>query len=132
MQKHNAHYSECLITLGIYIIESEHEGKMHSNKNKNAILTILKRYPMLECFFKHKSFAGEDGFAKESLMIQNFTEDPFSLCGKVGYSLIKEIVEKIPSPYSINDLEIIAFCPLHFAFTPLLPAAFEPHLTYFQ
>ena len=107
MCKNNANYSECFIKLEISIVEFEHDGKLHSNRNKNAILTILKRCPVLECFFKHKSFVDEDGFAREYLAIQNFTEDTFALCGKVEYSLIKEIVEKIPKPYSVNDLEII-------------------------
>ena len=56
MCKNNANYSECFIKLEVSIVEFEHEGKLHSNRNKNAILAILKRYPMLECFFKHKRF----------------------------------------------------------------------------
>ena len=107
MCKNNANYLECFIKLEVSIVEFEHDGKLHSNRNKNAILTILKRYPVLECFFKHKSFVDEDGFVREYLAIQNFTEDTFALCGKVEYSLIKEIVEKIPRPYNVNDLEII-------------------------
>ena len=59
MQLYNVIYLECFIKLEVSIIEFEHEEKLHSNRNKNAILTILKRYPMLECFFKHKSFVDE-------------------------------------------------------------------------
>ncbi|MBQ8145364.1 MAG: hypothetical protein IJ039_01130 [Clostridia bacterium] len=107
IQTHNFTFSECLIKLEVSIVEFEHEGKLHSNRNKNAILTILKHYPMLNDFFEHKSYIDDDGFAKEILTIKNFTEDTFSSCGKVEYSMIKEIVEKIPRPYSVNALEII-------------------------
>ena len=107
MQKYNAHYSECFIKLEVSIIEFEHKGKLHSNRNKNAVLTILKHYPMLNDFFEHKSFVDKDGFLRESLTIKNYTEETFELCGEVEYSLIKEFAEKIPRPYSVNNLEII-------------------------
>ena len=54
MCKNNANYSECFIKLEISIVEFEHDGKFHSNRNKNAILTILKRCPVLECFSNTK------------------------------------------------------------------------------
>ncbi len=107
MQKHNVTFLECLIKLEVSIIEFEHEGKLHSNRNKNAILTILKRHPMLNDFFEHKRYVDEDAFVGEKLTIKNFSEETFSLYGKVEYPLIREIAEKIPKPYAINDLEII-------------------------
>ena len=107
MRKNNASCLECFIKIAVSIVEFEYEGKLHSNRNKNAILTILKHYPMLNDFFEHKSYIDDDGFAKEILTIKNFTEDTFSSRGKVEYSMIKEIVEKIPRPYSVNALEII-------------------------
>lgn len=107
MQKNNVSYLECFIKLEVLIVEFEHEGKLHSNRNKNAILTILKSHPMLNDFFEHKSCVDEDSFLQESLTIKNFTEEAFALCGKVEHSLIKEIAEKIPKPYAVNELEII-------------------------
>ena len=107
MQKNNASYSECFIKLEVSIIEFEHEGKLHSNRNRNAILTILKHYPDLKRYFEHKNYIDEEGSARETLTIQNFLEETFSLYGKVEYSLIKEIAEKIPRPYSLNHFEVI-------------------------
>ena len=62
---------------------------------------------MLNAFFKHKRCVDEDGFLHETSTIKNFTEDDFELCGKVEYPLIKDIAEKIPIPYSVDDLEVI-------------------------
>ena len=107
MQKNNASYLECFIKLEVSIVEFEHEGKLHSNRNRNAILTILKHYPELKCFFKHKKQIYEYGSAEETLTIQNFPEETFSPYGKVEYLLIKEIAEKIPRPYSLNNFEVI-------------------------
>ena len=107
MCKNNANYLECFIKLEISIVEFEHEGKLHSNRNKNAILTILKHYPELNEFFIRKNDIDEDGFERETLTIKNFNEETFSLIGKMEYPLIKAITEKIPRPYSVNDLEII-------------------------
>jgi hypothetical protein len=107
MQKNNASCLECFIKLEVSIIEFEYEGKLHSNRNKNAILMILKHYPELKCFFEHKKQIDEDGSAKETLTIQNFVEETFSPYGKVEYLLIKEIAEKIPRPYSLNNFEVI-------------------------
>ena len=106
-QIHDVHYLECFIKLEVSIIEFKHEGKLHSNRNRNAILTILKHYPDLKRYFEHKSHIDEDGYARETLTIQNFAEETFSLYGKVEYSLIKEIAKKIPKPYSLNNFEII-------------------------
>ena len=106
-QIHDVHYLECFIKLEVSIIEFKHEGKLHSNRNRNAILTILKHYPDLKRYFEHKNHIDEDGSAIETMTIQNFAEETFSLYGKVEYSLIKEIAEKIPRPYSLNHFEVI-------------------------
>lgn len=107
MQKNNVSYLECFIKLEVSMVEFEHEGKLHSNRNKNAILTILKHYPELNEFFIRKNDIDEDGFERETLTIKNFNKETFSLSGKMEYPLIKAIIEKIPRPYSVNDLEII-------------------------
>ena len=39
MQKNNVSCLECFIKLEVSIIEFKHEGKLHSNRNRNAILT---------------------------------------------------------------------------------------------
>ncbi len=106
-QIHDVHYLECFVKLEVSIMEFEHEGKLHSNRNRNAILTILKHYPEFNDFFEHKKHIDEMGLVGERLTIQNFAEETFSLYGNVEYTLIKEIAEKIPRPYSLNYFEVI-------------------------
>lgn len=48
--KYGLRYLNCLFSLKADIIEYEHEGKLHSNRDKNAILTILKLHPDLAEF----------------------------------------------------------------------------------
>ena len=49
----------------------------------------------------------KDGFTKEVLTIRNYSEQSLLSCGNADFSLIKQIAEKIPKPYSVNRLEII-------------------------
>lgn len=107
MQKYNVLYSECLMKLEVTIIEFEHDGKLHSNRYKNAIYTILKDFPDLNVFLEHKKQEDEDGFIKEALTISNYSKKNLLALGKSDYSLIKKIADKIPRPYSVNDFEII-------------------------
>ena len=51
LKKHNATYLENLLNLEVLIIEIEYSGKLHSNRQRNAILTILKHHPELIAFF---------------------------------------------------------------------------------
>ena len=107
LKKHNATYLENLLNLEVLIIEIEYSGKLHSNRQRNAILTILKHYPELNAFFEDKKQDSEDGFTKEVLTIRNYSEQSLLSCGNADFSLIKQIAEKIPKPYSVNRLEII-------------------------
>ena len=107
LKKHNATYLETLLNLEVLIIEIEYSGKLHSNRQRNAILTILKHHPELNAFFEDKKQDSEDGFTKEVLTIRNYSEQSLLSCGNADFSLIKQIAEKIPKPYSVNRLEII-------------------------
>ena len=107
LKKHNATYLENLLNLEVLIIETEYSGKLHSNRQRNAILTILKHHPELNAFFEDKKQDSEDGFTKEVLTIRNYSEQSLLSCGNADFSLIKQIAEKIPKPYSVNRLEII-------------------------
>lgn len=107
LKKHNATYLENLLNLEVLIIEIEYSGKLHSNRQRNAILTILKHHPELIAFFEDKKQDSEDGFTKEVLTIRNYSEQSLLSCGNADFSLIKQIAEKIPKPYSVNRLEII-------------------------
>ena len=107
LKKHNATYLENLLNLEVLIIDIEYSGKLHSNRQRNAILTILKHHPELNAFFEDKKQNSEDGFTKEVLTIRNYSEQSLLSCGNADFSLIKQIAEKIPKPYSVNRLEII-------------------------
>ena len=107
LKKHNATYLENLLNLEVLIIEIEYSGKLHSNRQRNAILTILKHHPELNAFFEYKKQDSEDGFTKEVLTIRNYSEQTLLSCGNADFSLIKQIAEKIPKPYSVNRFEII-------------------------
>ena len=108
LKKHNATYLENLLNLEVLVIEIEYGGKLHSNRRqRNAILTILKHHPELNAFFEDKKQDSEDGFTKEVLTIRNYSEQSLLSCGNADFSLIKQIAEKIPKPYSVNRLEII-------------------------
>ena len=107
LKKHNATYLENLLNLEVLIIEIEYSGKLHSNRQRNAILTILKHHPELNAFFEDKKQDSEVGFTKEVLTIRNYSEQSLLSCGNADFSLIKQIAEKIPKPYSVNRLEII-------------------------
>ena len=107
LKKYNATYLENLLNLEVLIIEIEYSGKLHSNRQRNAILTILKHHPELNAFFEDKKQDSEDGFTKEVLTIRNYSEQSLLSCGNADFSLIKQIAEKIPKPYSVNRLEII-------------------------
>ena len=96
--KHSLGYAECLFAIKVLVLEYEFEGNLHSNREKNAINTILKRYPMLEPFYRRVG---------DHLSIGNFTEADFSFMGEIDHGIIGEIVNKVPRPYSVNTLHLI-------------------------
>ena len=50
LDRHSMGFGECLFRVQVYLSEFEHEGKLHTNRNRNAIKTLLKRHPELEAF----------------------------------------------------------------------------------
>ena len=107
IEKYSAYYSECLLELGIWICELEHEGKFYSNRDKNAIKTILKWHPELELFYKYNCEQKNVNDVFEEVLITNYSFEDFSCAGEIEYSLIRHILNKIPRPYGVNNLELI-------------------------
>ncbi len=107
IEKHFVSFAECLFQFKIFICEFEHEGRFYSNRDKNAIKTILKRHPELESFYKYTCEKKEVNRVSENVLITNFSFDDFSCVGEIEYSLIRDIVTKVPRPYGVNDLELI-------------------------
>ncbi len=107
MQNRDVHYQNCLFEMSVSIIEYEYEGVFHSNRNKNAILSICKKYPAFEAFFEHIKIDKGEGHTDEDLCLRNFSDEDYSQKGKIEYSVIREVITKIPRPYSVNSLELI-------------------------
>ena len=105
--KYDLQYSDFLFSLKVDIIEFQHEGKLHSNRNKNAILTILKRHPDLSELYRSVRIENEQGQPSEEVIIANFCDEDYKIIGNADYSLIGEIIKEIPKPYGVNDLELI-------------------------
>ena len=96
--KHSLRYAERLLETKVFLFEYEFEGKLHSNREKNAVNAILKRYPILKSFYRQ---------AGDHLLIGNFSDADFSSLGEIDHSIIDDIVKKIPRPYSVNALHLI-------------------------
>ncbi|MBR6514420.1 MAG: hypothetical protein IKT46_06275 [Clostridia bacterium] len=107
IEKYNVFFCDCLMNLLVYIIEFEYEGKLYSNRNRNAVKTILKRHPELEQFYKHTAEDRGGGIINETLFIRNFSSEDFACTGEIEYSLISDIAKKVPRPYGVNDLEVV-------------------------
>ena len=107
IKKHDLQYQNCLFAASVSIIEFEHQNKFHSNRNRNAILSILKKYPELEPFFKHIKIVNNDGDIHEHLLVSNFSDKDYELTGSLDPSVAIEITKKIPRPYSIGNLDLI-------------------------
>lgn len=107
IKKYNVFYCEYLMNLLTYITEFEHEGKFHSNRNRNAIKTILKRHPELEKFVEYTAKENDGGYVSETLSISNFSPEEYICTGEIEYSLISDIAKKVPRPYGVNDLDVI-------------------------
>ena len=107
MQKYSVQYQNCLFKAGISLVECKLEGKVHSNRTKNSILSICKRYSEVVPFFQHNEKDKGEGCIDEELSISNFPETDYLQRGAIDYSIIHEVVTKIPRPYSVNYLELI-------------------------
>ena len=105
--KCDTHYSECLFRVGVSICEFEFDGKVHSNRRRNAVNTLLRRYPELEAYCTYTRRQEVDPQVYEEVSIQNFTHDDYSCHGQIRYDLIHDIVTQVPRPYGVNDLHLI-------------------------
>jgi hypothetical protein len=111
--KYGLRYLNCLFSLKADIIEYEHEGKLHSNRDKNAILTILKLHPDLAEFHHSLREKKETDQLAEAEIITNFCGEDYRLIGDADYYLIRGIIKQIPKPYGVNEL-ILAFSGISF------------------
>ena len=107
MRKHSARYKNCLFKADVSLYDFEFEGKIHSNKTKNAITSICKEYPVIAPFFQYVQTDKGEGRMDAKFSISNFSEVDYSQIGIIDYSIINEIATKIPRMYSINDLNLI-------------------------
>lgn len=107
LDRHSMGFGECLFRVQVYLCEFEHEGKLHTNRNRNAIKTLLKRHPELEAFHhcSHTETEGSIVFGSESM--GNFSPYDGTWEGMIPYDLIRDIVRQVPRPYSVNELTLI-------------------------
>ena len=104
--KHSAVFRNCLFDVKVTLCEFECDGVVHSNRNKNAINTILKRYPHLTPFYKCNA-SGDGQAATEEVSVGNVSFGDFSSAGEIECGLIREIASGVPRPYSVNSLTLI-------------------------
>lgn len=107
LEKHSAFFSECLFRVGVMICEYEFDGKLHSNRNRNAVNTLLRRYPALKDYYKYKKREKDGTDIREDVCIDNFSDEDFLYRGEIKYDLIRDIINKVPKPYGVSDLELI-------------------------
>ena len=107
VKKHSVFFTECLFRVNVMICEFEYEDVLHSNRNKNAIKTLLKRYPELEAYYRYNREEKSSNHIREDVSIDNFSFDDFLYRGEIKYDLIHDIVKQIPRPYGVSDLEMI-------------------------
>ena len=107
LEKHKISYENCLWNISCSIIEYEFEGKIHSNRNKNAILSICKKYPIFNSYREDVNFDDGEGHISEGVCLRNYSKETFDLIGTMEYSFISDVVKKVPRPYAVNDLELI-------------------------
>lgn len=107
LEKHKISYRNCLWNISCSIIEYEADGKIHSNRNKNAILSICKKRPIFDRYREDVKYDDGKGHISEAVCLHNYDENTFILRGTVDYPLISDIVKKVPRPYAVNDLELI-------------------------
>ena len=72
ISKYSAAFRNCLFDVKVTLCEFECDGVVHSNRNKNAINTILKRYPLLASFCKCNA-SGDGQAATEEVSVGNIS-----------------------------------------------------------
>lgn len=106
METYTVKCSEHLFDVNISVFEIEHEGKLHSNRNRNAIKTLLKRYPELAAFYREQQ-KESGGMLHEDVSIANFSLSDYTSLGHIAYDRIREVVKGVPRPYGVTDLHLI-------------------------
>ena len=106
-KKNSASFAECLFRANVLICEYEFDGKIHSNRNRNAVNTLLKRNPELQNYYRYIRSARNGVDFREDVCIDNFSDEDFLYRGEIKYDLIRDIVNKIPKSYGVTDLELI-------------------------
>lgn len=107
IQKHSVFYQECLFRVEVLICEFEHEGKRRSNRNKNAVNTLLRRHPELQSYYSYAKEEKSPIGINENVSLSNFSLDDLGCRGEIEYNLIQDIVKQVPRPYGVNDLDLI-------------------------
>ena len=105
--KYGLRYLNCLFSLKVDIIEFEQEGRLHSNRDKNAILTILKRHPDLAEFYCSERDKKETDQLAKAEVLANFCDEDYKLIGDADYCLIQGIIKQITKPYGVNELKLV-------------------------
>jgi hypothetical protein len=107
LDRHSMGFGECLFRVEVVLCEFEHEGKTHTNRNRNAIQALLKQHPELEAFH-HCSHTETEG----SIVIGSESMGNFSPCdgtweGMIPYDLIRDTVRQVPRPYDVNEMTLV-------------------------
>ena len=107
MQIQGACYHNCLFKMNVLINEYEFEGTIHSNRRRNAVLSICKANPAFEDFCEYTKEDKGEGYIREDLCISNFSDTDYSPKGTIEYPVLREVITQIPRPYGVSDLELI-------------------------
>ena len=107
LDRYSMGYGDYLFRVEVVLCEFEHEGKTHTNRNRNAIQALLKQHPELEAFH-HCSHTETEG----SIVIGSESMGNFSPCdgtweGMIPYDLIRDTVRQVPRPYGVNELTLV-------------------------
>ena len=107
LDRYSMGFGECLFRAQVYLCEFEHEGKLHTNRDRNAVKTLLKRHPELEAFHHESQSETEKGFVMGHASVGNFSPCDGTWEGTIPYDLIRDIVRQVPRPYGVNELTLI-------------------------
>lgn len=107
LDRHSMGFGECLFRAQVYLCEFEHEGKLHTNRHRNSVKTLLKRHPELEAFHHGSHTETEEGFVTGRESVGNFDPCDGTWEGTIPYDLIRDIVRQVPRPYGVNELTLI-------------------------
>ena len=107
LDRYSMGYGDCLFRVEVVLCAFEHEGKTHTNRNRNAIQALLKQHPDLEAFH-HCSHTETEG----SIVIGSESMGNFSPCdgtweGMIPYDLIRDTVRQVPRPYDVNEMTLV-------------------------